>query len=164
MPSNVVKTEHDEKLWRRAKAAYHAAVERGEKITDKWKYIMGVFQHMKQRTGSKPPPKTKAAADNTARLEKAAGLQALFRRLWRPRTIIIGSGLAATGAGAGYAGWRIGEEQGREQGIREGIEGTLYYLPVIAPDLFAPAGPALPVVVPPAQPPRQSGGTPPKRK
>jgi hypothetical protein len=48
-PANVVKTARDERLWREAKAS---AARQGR--ARDWPYVMGIFQHMKHRTGSEP--------------------------------------------------------------------------------------------------------------
>ena len=48
-PANVVKTARDERLWREAK---QRAKEQGR--GGDWNYVMGIFEHMKQRTGSHP--------------------------------------------------------------------------------------------------------------
>ncbi|MCL6442538.1 MAG: ParB/RepB/Spo0J family partition protein [Alicyclobacillus sp.] len=48
MPSNLVKTPHDEELWRRAKA--QAAKEGHE---EDWPYITSIFERMKGHTGGK---------------------------------------------------------------------------------------------------------------
>lgn len=48
-PASVVRTARDERLWRMAKKS---AAEQGR--ARDWPYIMGIFQHMKHRTGSEP--------------------------------------------------------------------------------------------------------------
>lgn len=45
MPTNVVKTEHDERLWKKAK---EQAKKQGRE--DDYDYIMGIFQRMKGKT------------------------------------------------------------------------------------------------------------------
>lgn len=47
MPTNVVKTERDERLWEKAKSS---AAEQGH--TEDWRYIMGIYKKMK---GSETP-------------------------------------------------------------------------------------------------------------
>ena len=48
-PASVVRTARDERLWRMAKAS---AARQGR--ARDWPYVMGIFQHMKHRTGSEP--------------------------------------------------------------------------------------------------------------
>lgn len=59
MPANVVKSKHDEKMWGQAKSAAEKAGKSGD-----WKYVMGTFEHMKHKTGSKPvEPKSESKRD-----------------------------------------------------------------------------------------------------
>jgi len=46
MPSNLVKTERDERLWEKAK---DQAKEAGK--AEDWAYVNGIFQRMKHRDG-----------------------------------------------------------------------------------------------------------------
>ena len=55
MPANVIKTPKDEQEWGQAK---DAAEKQGKK--GNYAYVMGVFEHLKQRTGSKKPKSSKA--------------------------------------------------------------------------------------------------------
>lgn len=48
-PASVVRTPRDERLWRMAKASAARQGRAGD-----WAYVMGIFQHMKHRTGSEP--------------------------------------------------------------------------------------------------------------
>jgi hypothetical protein len=48
MPSNVVKSSRDERLWAEAKKQ-----EKGSGASNKWAYIMATFQRMKNRLGGK---------------------------------------------------------------------------------------------------------------
>ncbi len=47
MPTNVVKTPRDERLWQAAKAAGQKQGKTGD-----WEYIMGTFENMKNRKGN----------------------------------------------------------------------------------------------------------------
>jgi uncharacterized protein (DUF2267 family) len=62
MPSNVVKTKRDERLWKEAKKQ---AKEQGK--AKNWRYIMGVFERMRDRVGGKKVADMAASA-----LKKAA--------------------------------------------------------------------------------------------
>ncbi len=53
MPANVVKNSSDEKHWQAAKKAYEHAVKLGKKPTNKWAYIMEIFEKMKGGKSSK---------------------------------------------------------------------------------------------------------------
>jgi len=48
-PASVVRTARDERLWQMAK---ESAAQQGR--ARDWPYVMGIFQHMKHRTGSEP--------------------------------------------------------------------------------------------------------------
>lgn len=48
-PASVVRTPRDERLWRMAKASAARQGRAGD-----WAYVMGIFQHMKHRSGSEP--------------------------------------------------------------------------------------------------------------
>lgn len=48
MPTNVVKSARDERLWSEAK---RQAAEQGR--TGDWKYVMGIFMRMRGRKGGK---------------------------------------------------------------------------------------------------------------
>lgn len=53
MPVNVVRGKRDERHWGMAKREYEAALSRGERITDKWRYINGTFQRIKKNSAKK---------------------------------------------------------------------------------------------------------------
>ena len=48
MPTNVVKSKRDERLWKSAK---HQAALQGH--AGEWDYIMGIYKRMKRRSGGK---------------------------------------------------------------------------------------------------------------
>jgi hypothetical protein len=60
-PASVVRTPRDERLWRKAKESAARQGRAGD-----WAYVMGIFQHMKHRTGSEPVGNPDDDADDIA--------------------------------------------------------------------------------------------------
>lgn len=50
MPVNVVHNKTQEKHWGTAKELYAKAKERGRKIRDKWRYIMGTYKKIEENS------------------------------------------------------------------------------------------------------------------